>query len=202
MSAARERAGVPAIGSAADSGTIQRVENITAAPSAPSLTRVSNNDFAKNLEEFLKERRPGQPFCFWIGTTEPHRPYERDSGIHAGKNSANVIVPHYLPDTDVVRRDLLDYAMEVEWGDSQFGRALAVLEAAGELDRTLVVMTSDHGMPFPRVKGQIYEDGFHLPFAMRWPGHITAGRVVEDFVNARDFARRSWSWPDWRRIRK
>lgn len=154
----------------------------------PALKFVSHNDVAKNLEVFLKHRRPGQPFCFWIGTTEPHRPYERDAGLRAGKRPADVTVPSYLPNDDIVRRDLLDYAMEVEWGDRQFGRALDVLQAAGELDRTLVVITSDHGMPFPRVKGQIYEDAFHLPLAMRCPGHIGAGRVVDDFVNVRDFA--------------
>src|SRR5205814_471727 len=48
--------------------------------------------------------------------------------------------------------------------------------------------TSDHGMPFPFVKGQIHEDGFHLPLAMRWGKGIKPGRVVEDFVNVRDFA--------------
>jgi choline-sulfatase len=154
----------------------------------PPLKFLGTNDEAKSFEAFLKERRPGQPFCFWIGSNEPHRPYDRDSGIRAGKNPADVTVPAYLPDTDVVRRDLLDYGMEVEWGDRQFGRALAVLEAAGELDRTLVVMTSDHGMPFPRVKGQIYEDAFRVPLAIRWPGHIPAGRIVDDFVNFRDLA--------------
>ncbi len=154
----------------------------------PPIPKVSNNDVAGNFEAFLAERRPGQPFCFWIGTHEPHRPYERDSGLRAGKRPAEVEVPAYLPDTDVVRRDLLDYAMEVEFGDGQFGRALAVLEKSGELDRTLVVMTSDHGMPFPRVKGQIYEDAFHIPLAIRWPGTVKAGRTVEDFVNVRDLA--------------
>ena len=63
-----------------------------------------------------------------------------------------------------------------------------MLKAAGELDHTLIVVTSDHGMPFPRVKGQIYEDGFHLPLAMRWGDAIKPGRVVDDFVNVRDFA--------------
>ena len=43
-------------------------------------------------------------------------------------------------------------------------------------------------MPFPRVKGQIYEDGFHLPLAIRWPPHVRPGRVVDDFVDVRDFA--------------
>jgi arylsulfatase A-like enzyme len=83
---------------------------------------------------------------------------------------------------------LLDYAVEVEWGDQQIGNTLAVLEQAGELDQTLVIVTSDHGMPFPRVKGQIYEDGFHLPLAMRWGQGIKPGRVVDDFINVRDFA--------------
>ncbi|HEY5312418.1 MAG TPA: sulfatase/phosphatase domain-containing protein, partial [Pirellulales bacterium] len=81
-----------------------------------------------------------------------------------------------------------DYAVEVEWGDLQIGKALQALEAAGELENTLVVVTSDHGMPFPFVKGQIFEDGFHLPLAMRWGAAIKAGRVVRDFVNVRDLA--------------
>jgi arylsulfatase A-like enzyme len=51
-----------------------------------------------------------------------------------------------------------------------------------------VIVTSDHGMPLPRVKGQILENGFHLPLAMRWPAVIKPGRVIEDFVNVRDFA--------------
>ncbi|MEY4484618.1 MAG: hypothetical protein RL693_2070, partial [Verrucomicrobiota bacterium] len=155
---------------------------------SPPLKSVSKNDYAKNFEAFLKVRKEGQPFCFWLGTTEPHRDYELDSGIRAGKKPGEVVVPAYLPDNDIVRRDLLDYAMEVEYGDQQFGKALQVLEASGELENTLIVMTSDHGMPFPRVKGQIYEDGFHLPLAMRWGSKIKAGRIVDDFVNVRDFA--------------
>ena len=43
-------------------------------------------------------------------------------------------------------------------------------------------------MPFPYVKGQIHEDGFRLPLAMRWGKGIAPGRVVEDFINVRDFA--------------
>ncbi|HEY1599301.1 MAG TPA: sulfatase [Pirellulales bacterium] len=154
----------------------------------PPLKNVSNRDLAKNFADFLAERKAGQPFCFWLGTTEPHRAYDRDAGLRAGRQPSDAVVPAYLPDDDIVRRDLLDYALEVEWGDEQFGRAIAVLEAAGELDNTLIVITSDHGMPFPRVKGQIYEDGFHLPLAIRWGKRVPAGRVIDDFINVRDFA--------------
>ncbi len=166
-------------------------------PAGPSFDRLKNdvpasginrNDYAGNFGEFLKQRPPGRPFCFWMGFHEPHRNYELGSGVRLGKRLQDVKVPSYLPDLDVVRSDLLDYAVEVEWADQQIGRALKLLEDAGELDRTLVVVTSDHGMPFPYVKGQIFEDGFHLPLAMRWGEGIKPGRVVEDFVNVRDFA--------------
>jgi arylsulfatase A-like enzyme len=154
----------------------------------PPATGISKNDYPGNFGEFLKQRDKSKPFCFWMGFTEPHRPYELDSGVKAGKKLEDVKVPSFLPDTEIVRSDLLDYAVEVEWGDAQIGRALKLLEDAGEVENTLVVVTSDHGMPFPFVKGQIREDAFHLPLVMRWPAAIKPGRVVEDFVNVRDLA--------------
>lgn len=154
----------------------------------PPAAGIGRNDYAGNFEAFLKQRPAGRPFSFWMGFTEPHRTYELGSGVRLGKKPEDVIVPSYLPDTPVVRGDLLDYSVEVEYADSHIGKALKLLEAAGELDNTLIVVTSDHGMPFPFVKGQIHEDGFHLPLAMRWGKGIKPGRVVEDFINVRDFA--------------
>lgn len=153
------------------------------------LTRQINaKDYAGNFEDFLAQRPAGRPFCFWMGFHEPHRPYEADSGVRLGKNLAEVKVPDYLPDTPLVRSDLADYAIEVESADAHIGRALAALEAAGELENTLVIVTSDHGMPFPYVKGQITEEGYHVPLAMRWGKGVRPGRTVADFVNVRDFA--------------
>jgi N-sulfoglucosamine sulfohydrolase len=166
-------------------------------PAGPSFDRlktdvpasgINRNDYAGNFAAFLKQRPAGRPFCFWMGFHEPHRAYEPGSGVRLGKRPEDVKVPAYLPDTPAVRSDLLDYAVEVEWADRHIGRALKLLEDAGELDHTLVVVTSDHGMPFPYVKGQIFEDDFHLPLAIRWGDGVKPGRVVEDFVNVRDLA--------------
>lgn len=154
----------------------------------PPTSKINHTDYAGNLAEFLGQRPAGKPFCFWMGFREPHRPYELGSGLRAGKKLGDVKVPAYLPDAEIVRSDLLDYAVEVEWADAQVGRALQVLESAGELENTLVVVTSDHGMPFPFVKGQIHEDAFHIPLAMRWGRGIRPGRVVADFINLRDLA--------------
>ncbi|MHB1561763.1 MAG: sulfatase family protein, partial [Isosphaeraceae bacterium] len=154
----------------------------------PPLQGIGNTDYARNFDDFHASRRPDQPFCFWVGGHEPHRPYEEGSGRRAGRKLADVVVPGYLPDNGLVRSDLLDYAQEVEWFDAQVGRILESLEKTGELDDTLIVYTSDHGMPFPRVKGQLYDAGFHIPMAIRWGRHVKPGRVVDDFINVRDFA--------------
>ena len=154
----------------------------------PPLRGMSNVDLAGNFAAFLAGRRPDQPFCFWVGSHEPHRTYEEGAGLRAGRDLASVSLPAYFPDSEVVRSDLLDYALEVERFDAELGEVIKQLEKAGELDTTMIVVTSDHGMPFPRVKGQVYEAGIHIPLAVRWGRHIQPGRVVDDFINVRDFA--------------
>ncbi len=153
----------------------------------PLYSGISNRDYAENFRAFLESRTADQPFCFWFGTTEPHRRYEPGSGLRAGKKLTDVELPAFYPDSNLIRSDILDYALEVEWFDTHLGRILAILEESGELENTLIVVTSDHGMPFPRVKGQIYDEGFHLPLAVRWGDQVPKGRVVDDFINVRDF---------------
>jgi N-sulfoglucosamine sulfohydrolase len=152
---------------------------------------ISNNDYAANFEAFLDSKPDGEPFCFWYGSVEPHRAYEYRSGANkAGKLLSEVDeVPPYWPDCDTVRNDMLDYALEVEYFDSHIGRMLRMLEDRDMLEHTLVIVTSDHGMPFPRVKGMPNMIANRVPLAMMWPGGIhKPGRVFEGFVSFTDFA--------------
>ena len=153
----------------------------------PPTTKISRNDYAGNFEMFLAEAPEGKPWVFWYGTTEPHRAYEYGSGVRLGKQLRSIpAVPAYWPDNERVRNDMLDYAIEVEHYDTHLGRIIAALDRAGQLDSTLIVATSDHGMPFPRAKGQAYDESNHIPLAIRWPQGIKSpGRSVTDFV---DFA--------------
>jgi N-sulfoglucosamine sulfohydrolase len=149
---------------------------------------MSNKDYGRNFSDFLKDKPDSKPFCFWLGTHEPHRGYGKDNWKKDGRDLSKVTVPAYFPDTPEVRGDLADYAIEVEWYDQQIGKALQLLEERGLLENTLIIATSDHGMPFPRVKGQIYEDSIHIPFAVRWGDRIKPGRVVTDFITFPDLA--------------
>lgn len=157
----------------------------------PPTKGISPTDYTGNFMDFLDANKEGEPFCFWYGSKEPHRRYEYGSGKAKGGKSLSDIdkVYSFWPDTDSVRNDMLDYAYEIEYADKHLGLMLAELEKRGELDNTIVVVTSDNGMPFPRIKGQEYEFSNHLPLAIRWPKGINnPGRKVDDFVNFIDFA--------------
>jgi N-sulfoglucosamine sulfohydrolase len=143
----------------------------------------------KSFEAFYKNKPKDKPFCFWLGSWDAHRPYEKGSGLKSGMDPKKVHVPSYLPDDPVVRNDILDYYFEIQRFDNVVGDALAVLEKDGQLDNTLVVITSDNGMPFPRAKASLYDYGTRMPLAIRWPGRIDApGRRYDGFVHLSDMA--------------
>ncbi len=151
-------------------------------------TGIRNLNYAANFAVFLQERQAEQPFFFWYGASEPHRDYELNSWKHRSKSLSDVEVPDFLPDVETVRGDLLDYAVEVEWFDLHLMRMINHLEEIGELDNTIIIVTADNGMPFPRAKANAYEYGVHVPLAISFPLRFPAGRTVDDPISFIDLA--------------
>jgi len=145
-------------------------------------------DYASNFEAFLKDRKKNQPFCFWYGATEPHRRYQTGIGKEKGIPVEKIVVPPFLPDVEEVRNDMADYLFEIQHFDEHLVRMIDLLEREGELDNTIILVTSDNGMPFPRAKANMYEYGFHIPFAIRWGNRIRPGRIVNDLISFTDIA--------------
>jgi uncharacterized sulfatase len=146
-------------------------------------------DYAGNFEAFLAKKPEGAPFCFWFGATEPHRDYDQRAHERRGIDPAKVPVPPFLPDAPEVRKDLANYLAEIERFDEELGRMLDLLDARGELDRTLVIVTADNGMPFPGAKANCYDYGFHVPLAISWPAAMPqtgdgAAPVASDVVTS------------------
>jgi arylsulfatase A-like enzyme len=140
-----------------------------------------------NFAAFLAAKPEGQPFCYWFGTQDPHRPYTEGSGAASGLDLSKIKVPSYLPDSPVTRSDLADYMHEVERFDREIGELLAQLEARGELDNTVIVLTSDNGLPFPRAKATLYDSGTNMPLIFYWKNTIQPARS-RAFVNFIDLA--------------
>ncbi|CAI8193490.1 MAG: Arylsulfatase [Flavobacteriaceae bacterium] len=152
---------------------------------------ISNIDYFENFKMFLKEKEEDEKFFFWVGGFEPHRAYEYKIGVNKGNKDTNSItdVPDFWPDSENVRNDMLDYAYEIEYFDHHLVKIISELEKNDLLDNTLIVVTSDNGMPFPRVKGQVYPFDNHLPLAIRWgKGIKNPGRVINDYFSFSDFA--------------
>lgn len=157
----------------------------------PLTSGINGVDYAANFRDFLAENKEGRPWFFWCGGWEPHRPYEYKSGIKYGGKKTSMIdsVPGYLPDTDSVRTDLLDYAFEIEYFDRQMGRMIDDLDAKGLLANTLIIITSDNGMPFPRSKGFSFEISNHMPMAVMWKNGIKhPGSLVSNYYSTVDLA--------------
>lgn len=154
----------------------------------PNTSAINTCDYEKNFLDFLNSCEEN-PFCFWFGCREPHRPYKIGEGIKNGKTHEELrILPAYWPDDDIVRSDVLDYAFEIEWFDTQLNKMIKILKQKGMLDNTIIIVTSDNGCPFPRVKGQMYEDDMHLPMVLMWKDTVLQHRICTDFISFTDFA--------------
>ena len=144
-----------------------------------------------NFNAFLAARPKDQPFCYWFGPTLVHRQWEQGSGQALwgiDPESLRGKLPKFLPDVPEVREDFADYLGEIQGFDAGVGLLLKRLEEADELDKTIVVISGDHGAPgFPGGKCNLYDFGLGVTLAVRWPGQ-PQGRVVDDLVNLMDLA--------------
>ncbi len=155
---------------------------------SPASIHVSSIDYAENFKRFLEANPEDRPFSFMLTPFEPHRPFAGGSASESDIEPAQIVVPDFLPDTSEVRNDLADYYFEIQQQDKALGEILDILESTGRIDNTIVVVTSDNGMPFPRAKSTNYEYGVRVPLAISWPAKITRGEINNAIVNLTDLA--------------
>ncbi len=149
---------------------------------------VAEVNYAGNFNNFLFDRQENQPFAFWIGFQEPHTPYAKRFATHRQIKNSDIQVPSFYPETETTRSVIASYLAEIEHLDDQVGAVFEVLDNHEELDNTLIIFTSDNGMPFPRGKGNLYDHGLRMPLIAFWPEIITPQRRVDDLISLTDLA--------------
>ncbi|MFZ9091298.1 MAG: sulfatase, partial [Planctomycetaceae bacterium] len=124
-------------------------------------------------------RKANKPFFLSINISDPHKPFwgqgaetDRPSRVFT---ATEVPVPGYLVDTPAVRDELALYYSTVRRADDCFGNVMRALNESGLQDQTIVIFLSDHGMPLPFAKTQLYHHSTHTPFLLRWPGVTMPG---------------------------
>lgn len=142
----------------------------------------------KSFEVFMKSKPEGKPFCFWFGSHDPHRGYVKGSGAKSGIDINAIQLPACFPDSPEVRSDVADYYFEVQRFDREVGEMLELLKKLGEYENTLILITGDHGMPFPRGKSNLYDLGARVPLLAHWPAKIKKPNRLSNFVSLIDVA--------------
>ena len=132
--------------------------------------------------QFLSENKD-HPFYLHVGLSEPHRvklgfgneqPHPSITPVTYAPE--DVVVPPFLPDLPAVRRDLAAYYQAVSRFDSYVGALLQAIEEAGRADDTLIIVSTDHAMPFPGAKASMFDSGHHCPFILRAGAQSPVGR--------------------------
>lgn len=142
----------------------------------PKVSPRSTADMADLARTFLNEHQD-QPFYLHVGYIDTHRApggfgnekqYRSVPDVHYSPD--DVIVPPFLPDLPGVREDLADYYQAVSRFDYGVGLLLDVLEESGRADDTLIILTTDHAMPFPGAKASCFDSGHRVPFIVHHAG--------------------------------
>ena len=97
----------------------------------------------------------------------------------------DIVVPPYYPDTPTVRADMARHYNNIAYMDVEVGAILSSLEAAGLLDTTIVIWTTDHGDGLPRAKRELYDSGIKVPMIIRWPEAYRPAGVMRGAVDQR-----------------
>jgi N-sulfoglucosamine sulfohydrolase len=136
-------------------------------------------DVAPAAVRFLAEA-PAEPFFLAVGFSETHREYPEPG---PDDDPRFCRPPDPLPDTPETRRDMAAYRTSARRMDEGYGAVLAALDEAGLAENTLVIMTTDHGLAFPRMKCNLTDHGLGVLLILRGPGGFADGRVIDAMVS-------------------
>ena len=160
---------------------------------------------AEDSAAFIK-RDGEQPFFLYFCPADPHRSGDFDEASEWRPNlfgnkkggaaypgvkevvydPAAVIVPPFLPEAASTRAELAQYYQSISRIDQGVARLIAILKEAGRWEDTLIIFTSDHGMPFPGAKTTVYDAGLRVPFIVRNPYQEKRGNVSKAMITHAD----------------
>ncbi len=148
-----------------------------------------------NVIDFLNSENQGEkePWFASVGFYDVHR-YKVGFSDNTDKSEKasffkpeDIEVPPYLPDNLEVRRDLALFHQAIEDMDVAVGNVLKVLNESKLAENTIVVFTTDHGIPFPRAKSTFYDPGIQTALIMRWPKGFKGGCAYDQLISNLDY---------------
>ena len=124
-----------------------------------------------------------KPFFINVNISDPHKPFWKPGDSHPTSKiykAEDVSVPGFLHDDPIIRKELALYYSSVRRADDCVGAIMKALEESGLLNSTVVFFLSDHGMPLPFAKTQLYHHSTNTPLIVSWPS-VTKPGSINDF---------------------
>lgn len=142
----------------------------------PNMTSMDAINFIKRDHQ--------KPFFLDVGFWDTHRIYpEADSE----DNPNFVSVPPTLPDTPEVREDIARYYSSARRLDKGIKDIINTIDQIPQLkENTLIIITTDHGIPFPNHKCSLKDSGTGVMLMMRGLKDFWGGKVVDEMVSQLD----------------
>jgi arylsulfatase A-like enzyme len=128
----------------------------------------------------ILNRKHKQPFFLSVGFFETHREFFHPS---SPKKANYMLPPPNLPDTPETRKDMAAFHASARSLDQGVGTVLDALDATGIAENTLVICTTDHGIPFPGGKATLHDRGLGVMLILRGPGDFTGGKAIDALVS-------------------
>ncbi len=140
------------------------------------------NNWVRSIADRPKEK----PFFMWFASHDAHRLWGTNE--YTGTNKPEkVVVPPYMVDTEITRKDFAQYHDEITRFDAYIGKVMTHLEENNLLKNTIIVVMADNGRPFPRCKTRLYDDGIKTPLVIRWDGgNVAKNQKSKSIVSAID----------------
>lgn len=133
--------------------------------------------------DWLQSKPAGPWFCS-VGFYETHLGWPRRQAT--AQQLRDKQVPPDLPDSPELRQDMLNFDRSLHQADRNVERILDALDRSGQADQTLVIFTTDHGLPLPRAKCDLRDAGLEAALLMRWPQHLAANRRCSELLSGVD----------------
>ncbi|MBC2593997.1 sulfatase [Ruficoccus amylovorans] len=143
----------------------------------------TDRGWTQHALDFLNQQHE-RPFFLSFGLFFPHRPFDPvDPELEP---EAYVKPPDPLPDTPEIRKDMAEYRHAVAHSDTCIGRVLDAIRQHGLDKNSLVIITTDHGIAFPRMKCNLTAHGTGVTLMMDYPGNPASGQAVDALVSHLD----------------
>ncbi|WP_186776299.1 sulfatase family protein [Rubripirellula reticaptiva] len=134
------------------------------------------------VERFLKERlEDAPPLALFLGWTDTHTAWPPKEEARIAPE--DVVIPPKIFDTPEARVEMSRYVEGAEAIDRRVGQTRQLIAKHLNLDNTMLVYTSDHGMPWPFAKWSLYETGIRTPLIAVWPGKIKPSSSTDAMVS-------------------